>query len=108
MPNTVVAEEVQRLSDSKAKKGVGVIGVPLAYGASMAGVELGPAALRVAKLRRRIAQLGYQVRDLGDVEAEPEQTAPDPSDKLKHLREIRAACEELAQKVEEVVTAGEL
>jgi arginase len=87
---------------------VAIIGVPLAYGASMAGVELGPAALRVAKLRRRIAQLGYEVRDLGDVEVEQEQTAPDPSDKLKHLREISAACEELAQRVEEVLKAGEL
>ena len=39
MPDTVVAEETQRSSNSKAKKGVAVIGVPLAYGASMAGVD---------------------------------------------------------------------
>ena len=108
MSETVVAEEGQRLSDSKPKKGVGVIGVPLAYGASMAGVELGPAALRVAKLNRRIAQLGYKVRDLGDLEVEEEQAAPDPGDKLKHIREISSACEELSQKAEEVLTAGEL
>src|SRR5678815_24894 len=108
MPDTVVAEETQRSSNSQAKKGVAVIGVPLAYGASMAGVELGPAALRVAKLNRRIAQLGYKVRDLGDLEVEEEQTAPDPADKLKHLREISSACEELAQKAEEVLNAGEL
>jgi len=93
---------------SEVKKGVAIIGVPLAYGASMAGVELGPAALRVAKLRRRIAQLGYQVRDLGDLEVEQEQAAPDPGDKLKHLREITAACTELAQTVEEVLHTGEL
>jgi arginase len=108
MPDTVVAEETQRSSYSKAKKGVAVFGVRLAYGASMAGVELGPAALRVAKLNRRIAQLGYKVRDLGDLEVEEEQTAPDPADKLKHLREITSACEELAQKAEEVLNAGEL
>ena len=108
MSDTLVAEEMQKVSDSKAKKGVGVIGVPLAYGASMAGVELGPAALRVARLNRRIAQLGYKVRDLGDLEVEEEQAAPDPGDKLKHLREISSACEELAQKAEEVLTKGEL
>ena len=98
----------KNVSDSKTKRGVAVIGVPLAYGASMAGVELGPAALRVAKLNRRIAQLGYKVRDLGDLEVAEEQTAPEPGDKLKHLLEISAACEELAQKSEEVLTAGEL
>ena len=108
MSDTLVAEKIQKVSDSKAKRGVGVIGVPLAYGASMAGVELGPAALRVARLNRRIAQLGYKVRDLGDLEVEEEQAAPDPGDKLKHLREISSACEELAQKAEEVLTKGEL
>ena len=96
----------ESVPDSKAKKAVGILGVPLAYGASMAGVELGPAALRVARLTRRIAQLGYQVRDLGDLHVEESQTAPEPGDKLKHLREISAACEDLAEKVEGVLNRG--
>ena len=37
---------------SKPDQTVSILGVPLAYGASMAGVELGPAALRVARLNR--------------------------------------------------------
>lgn len=85
-----------------------MLGVPLAYGASMAGVELGPAALRVARLNRRMAQLGYEVRDLGDIHVEESELTPEPQDKLKHLREIKAACEDLAQKVEEISHAGEL
>jgi len=95
-------------SEADANRGVGVIGVPLAYGASMAGVELGPAALRVARLIRRITQLGYEVRDLGDLDVAEEQTAPDPNDKLKHLQQIAATCDELAEKVEEVLTSNEL
>jgi arginase len=93
---------------SQVKKGVAFIGVPLAYGASMAGVELGPAALRVAKLRRRIGQLGYTVRDLGDIQVDQEQATPEPGDKLKNLREISAACVDLAQRVEEVLNLEEL
>jgi arginase len=106
----IIAEnnQAQSANDSQAKKAVGVLGVPLAYGASMAGVELGPAALRVARLTRRIAQLGYEVRDLGDLHVEESESNPDPSDKLKHLREISSACEDLAQKVEGVLTAGGL
>jgi arginase len=87
---------------------VGVLGVPLAYGASMAGVELGPAALRVAKLNRRIVQLGYKLRDLGDLDVAEEQSTPQPSNKLKHLREIKQACEDLAQKVVQVLEADEI
>jgi arginase len=100
--------ESQSVPDSKAKRAVGILGVPLAYGASMAGVELGPAALRVAKLNRRIAQLGYDVRDHGDLHVEESQTTPEPGDKVKYLREISAACEELARRVEAVLTSGGL
>lgn len=106
--NIVENSQRESLANSESRKEVGVVGVPLAYGASMAGVELGPAALRVARLNRRIAQLGYQVRDLGDLHVEESQSTPDPADKLKHLREIRAACEDLAQRVEGVLTAGGL
>jgi arginase len=98
----------QAVADPKTKRSVGVLGVPLAYGASMAGVELGPAALRVARLNRRIADLGYEVRDLGDLHVEQSQATPAPSDKLKHLPEISAACNDLAKKVAEVLDAGEL
>src|SRR2546421_11283709 len=108
MAGTIVAENNQNQSATATEptKAVGVLGVPLAYGASMAGVELGPAALRVARLNKRIKQLGYKVRDLGDLHVQDAQTAPEPGDKLKYLREISAACEELAQKVEEILNAG--
>jgi len=95
-------------SDSQQKKAVGILGVPLAYGASMAGVELGPAALRVAKLNKRITKLGYKVRDLDDLEVEDEQSTPEPGDKLKHLREIKDVCADLAQKVQGILEAGEI
>ncbi len=106
----LVAEKNQKqtLAEPKTRKAVGVLGVPLAYGASMAGVELGPAALRVARLNRRIADLGYEVRDLGDLHVEQSQATPAPSDKLKHLPEISAACKDLAQKVATVLEDGEL
>jgi arginase len=95
-------------SDFKQKKTVCILGVPLAYGASLAGVELGPAALRVARLNKRIRQLGYQVRDLDDLEVEEELSTPEPGDKLKHIREIRNACADLAQKVQEILEADEI
>ena len=93
---------------SNDKNTVGVLGVPLAYGASMAGVELGPAALRVARLNRRIAQLGYQVHDAGDLHVEESDTVPEPGDKLKHLREISAACNDLADKCAAALNAGQI
>src|SRR5919205_2011403 len=89
-------------------KKVSVLGVPLGYGASMAGVDMGPAALRVARLNQRISRLGYTVQDLGDMRVERPQTLPPEHEKLKYVREISNACEEVAREVEGILTAGKL
>src|SRR4030095_5330846 len=95
-------------SASQLKKSVGILGVPLGYGASLAGVDMGPAALRVARLKQRIATLGYTVRDLGDLRIEQPESVPDEQDKLKYLDEITSACQQLALQVESILDAGQL
>jgi arginase len=92
---------------TEAKTAVTILGVPLGYGASMAGVDIGPAALRVARLNQRIARLGYSVRDLGDMRLERPQTLPEEAEKLKYVREISNACEQLAGEVEAILEANE-
>ncbi|HEV7906187.1 MAG TPA: arginase [Pyrinomonadaceae bacterium] len=86
---------------------VSIIGVPLSFGAGTAGVDLGPAAMRVARLNQRLALLGYEVRDLGDMRLERPTHIAAPQDKAKYMREISIACEELAAEVERVMRAGE-
>ena len=90
------------------EKAVSILGVPLGYGASMAGVDIGPAALRVARLNQRIARLGYLVDDRGDMRLERPRTYPDESEKLKYVREISSACEELATEVEAILASDRL
>jgi arginase len=85
-----------------------MLGVPLGYGASMAGVDIGPAALRVARITQRIARLGYSVHDLGDMRLERPQSLPEADEKLKYVREISNACEQLATEVEEILKAAQL
>jgi len=88
-----------------SQKSVSILGVPLGYGASMAGVDIGPAALRVARLNQRIARLGYSVHDLGDMRLERPQSVPEVDDKLKYVREISKACEEVAVEVEGILNS---
>jgi arginase len=64
--------------------------------------------LRVARLTQRIERLGYSVHDLGDMRLERPQVLPESGDKLKYVREISNACEQLAREVEEILIAGEL
>lgn len=98
----------QSATEVTARRPISILGVPLGYGASMAGVDIGPAALRVARLNQRIAQLGYEVRDLGDLRLERPQTQPEPGERLKYLQEIRLACEKVATDVHDILIAGEL
>jgi arginase len=96
------------VGESEAAKAVSILGVPLGYGASMAGVDMGPAALRVAGLNLRIVQLGYEVHDLGDLRLERSQLVPPTGEKLKYLPQIESACRELAVEVEGILDRGEL
>lgn len=91
-----------------AGKSVSLLGVPLSFGQSMAGVDLGPGAIRVAGLTDRIAKLGYEVEDLGDLPFERPRSLPAVNEKIKYLSEIHAACERLASEVEEIADAGKL
>src|SRR6185369_11475609 len=87
---------------------VSIIGAPCGFGASVAGVDLGPAAMRVAGLRQRVAQLGYEVRDLGDLRFDCPTEPPAHGEKLRYLREIKAACVQLAEDVRKSLEGGEL
>src|SRR5579883_2050953 len=86
---------------------VGIIGAPLALGAGLAGVDLGPAAMRIARLNQRIAALGYDVRDLGDIPVARQPLPPPLELKARYLKEISKTCETLAREVFGVLAAGE-
>jgi len=90
------------------RRAVSVLGVPLGYGASMAGVDIGPSALRVARLTQRIARLGYEVQDLGDLQLIRPKSEPALAEKLKYVREISSACEQLSEKVRAILESNEL
>lgn len=87
---------------------VSVIGVPLGFACGMPGVDLGPAAMRVARINQRVAQLGYEVRDMGDLPIVQPQTTPPPNAKARYLDEVAAACELIASEVRKAIGQGEL
>ena len=89
-------------------KTVGIVGVPLAFGQGMLGVELGPSAIRVAGLASAIASLGYEVNDRGDLRVDRPRTYPREGEKLKYLNQVFATCAALAIEAETIVDAGEI
>ncbi|HEY0386054.1 MAG TPA: arginase [Pyrinomonadaceae bacterium] len=110
MSETLIASQPNILPTDRpgAGKRVSILGVPLGFGSSLAGVDIGPAALRVARLNQRVAQLGYEVRDLGDMRITRPDALVEPLERPKYLREITRACEDLAVEVHQILSAGEL
>jgi arginase len=90
------------------KREVAIIGAALDLGQGRRGVDMGPSAMRAAGLEERIRSLGYDVRDLGNVES-PEPEATDVVDeRARFLPEIKATCERLAGLVAEATTARDI
>jgi len=87
---------------------VAVIGAPLDLGQDRRGVDMGPSAIRVANLNRRLTSLGYMVTDLGNVHVEQLESLPEVPKRARYLPQITASCLKLARLVEQVMDEGTL
>lgn len=102
-------------------KTVEIIGVPMDLGGNRRGVDMGPSAIRYAGLRDRLANLGYTVRDRGNVRvADRDEGATksfrqvDKNELAKmdgrahHVDEIVRVVEDLAKVVADIERAGNI
>src|ERR1035437_739931 len=86
---------------------IAIIGAPLDFGQDRRGVDMGPSAVRVANLHARLAALGYQVEDRGNIHVEQKEAWPEGDPRAKYLALIASACGALANRVDEALS-GEL
>jgi arginase len=74
-----------------------IIGVPLDLGGGRRGVDMGPSALRIARLNERIQELGYPVIDKGDLVVPIPETQQPGDERKKYIRDIARVCATLYQ-----------
>ena len=65
-------------------------GAAVDEGASRPGCEMGPSAFRVASIAAALAELGYAVRDNGNLVPPTVAVEPHPNPAIRHLPEIAA------------------
>jgi arginase len=94
-------------SPGKASR-IAIIGAPLDMGADRRGVDMGPSALRVANLNKRLADLGMDVLDMGNVGVEQQETTPEGPGNAKYLPQIAAVCQLVAEAVEHALAEGRI
>ncbi|MCS6873186.1 MAG: arginase [Pyrinomonadaceae bacterium] len=93
-------------------KNVGLIGIPLGFAASKPGSEFGAAAIRKADIRGKrlvehIAELGYQVKDYGDVEIVNPNYIATKEESPKYLKEMNLSCLQIVEAMREILAKGD-
>jgi arginase len=80
-------------------KPVAIIGAELDLGAGRRGVDMGPSAIRYAGLGERLAELGIESEDWGNVYTRVRETMDAGAENARFLNEIRETCERIAEQV---------
>lgn len=89
------------------KLDITVVGVPLDYGQSRRGVDMGPSAIRYAGAIKRLEAIGHTLKDEGDIQVSAIERSHREDTNLKNLEEVVSATTELAEKVAAIVEKGE-
>jgi arginase len=64
---------------------IDIIGVPIDLGADRRGVDMGPSAIRYAQLQQKLEEIGYTVKDEGNVEVAIAEMCKIINPKLKYM-----------------------
>lgn len=85
-----------------------ILGVPMDYGQSRRGVDMGPSAIRYAGLQKRLVNLGLDVHDDGNVMTPVvEQIDDDPLDGLAHhAAAVGSVCRAVYARACEIAATG--
>jgi len=90
-----------------ADRTIRIIGVPLDLGASRRGTDVGPSALRIAGLGAALRRMGYDVALEEDIPAPAMETRRSEDKHARYKPQILDVCTRLANRVREVVDAGD-
>jgi arginase len=90
------------------EKSILLIGAPADTGGGQNGCLMGPDALRTAGIKSTLADLGYQVEDLGNFYAKPEKSRPHNNTAVHHLSDYTAVIDMLGDICQHSVTDNQL
>ena len=85
-----------------------IIGAPLDLGQGRRGVDMGPSAIRYAGLEERLAGLGVDCVDRGNVATAVAEATAEHDPRARFLPAIRATCERIAGLVGEALDDGRI
>lgn len=86
---------------------ISIIGVPMDLGQTRRGVDMGPSAIRYAGIAELLERLDFTIEDLGDIHiGKRERNSEELNHRLKNLKAVAEASEQLAAKIDHVIADG--
>ena len=92
----------------RKKRNIGIIGVPIDLGAGRRGVDMGPSAIRIGDIEKRLEELGHKVVDYGDLDVMIPETQKVGPGRLRYKQPILAACTELMNTMDRCLEEGRM
>ncbi len=85
---------------------IGVVGAPVDLGQQRRGVDMGPSAMRIARLQERLESLGHSVKDFGNISAADMATAKVGDRTARYLNDVVRQCLLIARRVADCGSQG--
>lgn len=85
---------------------IGIVGVPADLGGNRRGTDMGPSALRYARLAWHLEALGHSVRDYGNLDIPVPETRPPGEPTRRYFAEIVTIWQQLAEVTGEICRGG--
>ena len=82
-----------------------MLGIPMDLGQDRRGVDMGPSAIRYARLADALEELGYPVTDFGNVETPIPETVEEEAE-VKNVGAVKRVCERAAERAAKIVSGG--
>jgi len=96
------------MSAQDIRRRIAVIGAALDLGAGRRGVDMGPSAIRYAGLDTRLAELGHECMDCGNVETAVAEATEVGDERARFLPQIKDTCVRVAELVAQAAADGQL
>ena len=87
------------------RRPVGIFGVPMDLGQDRRGVDMGPSAIRYARLQAALEELGYPVTDVGNA-GTPIPEMVEKREEIRQLAAVRDVCEDVAERAQAMISEG--
>ncbi len=92
-------------ANGTARRPGGMLGIPMDLGQDRRGVDMGPSAIRYARLADTLEDLGHPVTDFGNVETPIPETVEEEAE-VKNVGAVKRVCERAAEKAAGIVSEG--